>query len=494
MFADVTRNTRFTSDNQSLAKRVGDHNSEHTPSDMNKKSVQEVSKHPSKALAKTDSRHWLPRLFRNSYTRDGEALQTADWCIKIAHAGRRETVNLRTPNQAAAASKAAALYKLLVSDGWDAVLDAYKPKPKPESKTATVGDLLREVKATVGFRDSTFVIYTQALRRIASDIAGVRGDRSRFDYRKGGAKTWSEAVDAIPLAKLDKDAVQRWKLQYIAAAEDTPDAKRRASNTVNAHLRNARALFSPKALEFVRTRLVLPDPVPFTGIKLEKKTSTRYISRINPGQLLAAAQQELAGHPERGSQFIIFVLALLGGLRKREIDLLLWRSVDFERGVIRIEATEYFQPKSEDSIGEVDIAPETLALLKEHRARTEGEFVIQSPNQPRHHVSRLNYRCEADFAALYDWLRSKGVSARKALHELRKECGSIIASQQGIFAAARMLRHADIRVTQEFYADKKERITTGLDALLSAKVTPFPSIVDTQPSGGSKGQHRQAGA
>jgi multidrug efflux pump subunit AcrA (membrane-fusion protein) len=51
--------------------------------------------------------------------------------------------------------------------------------------------------------------------------------------------------------------------------------------------------------------------------------------------------------------------------------------------------------------------------------------------------------------------------------QLRKECGAVIANSMGIFAASRALRHSDIRITSQYYADKKVRITTGLDALLA---------------------------
>lgn len=37
----------------------------------------------------------------------------------------------------------------------------------------------------------------------------------------------------------------------------------------------------------------------------------------------------------------------------------------------------------------------------------------------------------------------------------------------GVLAASRALRHADIRITSQYYTDKKMRITTGLDASLS---------------------------
>ena len=45
--------------------------------------------------------------------------------------------------------------------------------------------------------------------------------------------------------------------------------------------------------------------------------------------------------------------------------------MDFARGVIRIEATEFFQPKSEDSAGDVEVDAEVLEILKgyQHSAK-----------------------------------------------------------------------------------------------------------------------------
>ena len=71
----------------------------------------------------------------------------------------------------------------------------------------------------------------------------------------------------------------------------------------------------------------------------------------------------------------------------------------------------------------------------------------------------------------------KSISARKPLHELRKELGALLASQDVIFAAQRVLRHAQISTTASYYTDKKRRITAGLGALLTATdaAIPFPA-------------------
>ncbi len=418
-----------------------------------------------KAFGKTDVRYWAERVFR----RARGAGEDTHWTAQIQYVGRREQFPLGTPNKAAAAAKARDIYVKLHGRGWDETLALFKPKiepPKPEK--SSVGDLIREVAATASYRGTTYAVYCGALRRIAADIAKINGDPSRFAPNGAGNREWRERVDATPLDLLTAEAIQQWKFEYLKRHKDSPAREHRAVNTVNAHLRNARSLFSSKALAFAGKRLALPERLPFSGVKLEsRRATTRYSSRTDPVALLLAAKTELGEAPECREQFKIFCLALLCGLRKREIDTLLWRSVDLEKGVIRIERTEYFQPKSEDSAAEVDVAPELVALLRGFRGEAKGEFVIESQNPPRYHTSRANYRGERDFEALYTWLAGKGVSARKKLHELRKECGSVIANSMGIFAASRALRHSDIRLTSQYYADKKVRITTGLDSVLS---------------------------
>lgn len=420
-----------------------------------------------KAFGKTDVRYWSEKIFRR--TREGS--EDTHWTAQIQHLGRREQFPLGTPNKAAAAAKARDIYVALHAHGWANTLALHKPKQEePKPLNSSVGDLIREVTASATYRMTTFAVYCGALRRIAADIAKIPASKSRFAPNSPGNQAWREKVDATPLNLLTADAIQQWKLDYLNQHKKSPAREHRAINTVNAHIRNARSLFSEKALAFAGKRLALPALLPFSGVKLEsRRGTTRYSSRIDPAPLLLAAKTELGDVPERREQFKIFCLALLCGLRKREIDTLLWRSVDFEKAVIRIERTEYFQPKSEDSAAEIDVAPELVELLRglKAKAKAKGEFVIESKNPPRYDTSRANYRAEHEFQGLYAWLAGKGVSVGKKLHELRKECGAVIANSMGIFAASRALRHSDIRITSQYYADKKVRITTGLDSILS---------------------------
>lgn len=437
------------------------------------------------SLAKTDARYWLGRLFRNTYGNGDTFSQTRDWCARIARAGRRETFNLGTPNREAAARVAQKIYGSLLSRGWDLTLAEFKPKNAKSTRMASVGELLAEVKATAGFRASTFTAYSQGLRQITAAIAKIEDQpeldkdgqpkydrkkrivrRSRRDHQKGGRDAWVKMVEVQPLDILTPDAVQRWKLAHIEKAGAAPDAARRASNTTGSLLRNARSLFSDRALKHVREKLTLPDPLPFAGLKIPKMTGTRYVSRIDARSLIQAARSELTGEP-----FKIFCLGLFCGLRKREIDTLLWRQVDFHSSQISIEATEYFQPKSEDSVGAVDVDAELLDLLKEWKKHEKGEFVVAPQKRPQALRARSNYRCTRHFVELYKWLRQSGVTDTKKLHTLRKELGAILASEQGIFAAQSVLRHAQISTTAAYYTDKKKRITAGLGIQLTQPLT-----------------------
>lgn len=426
-----------------------------------------------KAVPKTAAAYWLGKVHKPG--------KSPHFNIQIHYRGERHRFPLETAEKTAAAEKARDRFLYLVAHGWAATLAHYKPETVKQRKPATLGEWMLAVKATSELSPSTFTTYCQCLRQIAAEIEKI-GDQpaldengtpkrdkkrriiylSRFDYRTGGRDAWIAKVDSLPLSLLSAAAVQRWKVDYIAKAGNAPDARQRASNSAASLLRCARSLFSAKARKYAAAELILPDPLPFAGVELPRKGSTAYQSKIDAATLIESANAEL-----EGEVFKVFCLGLCCGLRKREIDLLTWTQVDFRKGVIRLERTEYFEPKSEDSIGEVDLEPDLIPLLKGWQSKASGVFVIESTRKPKHQSSRTNYRCQMHFEALYAWLRKQGITARKPLHELRKELGAILASTEGIFAAKSMLRHAQISTTAAYYTDKKRRISSGLGSLLN---------------------------
>ena len=260
---------------------------------------------------------------------------------------------------------------------------------------------------------------------------------------------------------LSPQAIQAWRIQYLSRSGDNPVRQRAARISCNSALRLARSLFSKRILKFVDPKIV-PAELPFRGVEFFSRESMRYQSKFDPSTLLRAAIDELDPDTLK-----VLLLALCGGLRRGEIDRLLWRQVDFERGLIHVEVTEAGALKTEDSAGAVQIDEELAALLRGFRAKAGSEYVIDSGHAiggPAPYGQR--YRCLGIFARLTGWLHAHGITARRAIHELRKEAGSIVATQSGIYAASRFLRHADIAITAAHYADHKERITVPLSALL----------------------------
>lgn len=94
------------------------------------------------------------------------------------------------------------------------------------------------------------------------------------------------------------------------------------------------------------------------------------------------------------------------------------------------------------------------------------------------------YRAEGTHQRLMTWLRAHSVTDARPLHTMRKEIGSIVATEHGLFAAQRYLRHSTPTITAAIYADVKKPITTGLGSLLAPTdaSVPFTAPADETPA------------
>jgi hypothetical protein len=164
----------------------------------------------------------------------------------------------------------------------------------------------------------------------------------------------------------------------------------------------------------------------------------------------------------------------MAGLRRNEIDKLPWSAFRWDEGVIRIEATQFFRPKTSDSEGDVLVDSELLEIFRGYYARRKSEFVIESSTPADPAALYDHYRCQSDIQNLIAWLRSKGVNSKTPLHVLRKEYGSQINARYGLTAASEMLRHADIAVTAAHYVENKHRSVLGFGHLLKGERTIIP--------------------
>jgi integrase len=346
----------------------------------------------------------------------------------------------------------------------------YRPKLAEKKRDVTVGEFIDEVKAKADVEAKTIEGYCKAFRTIVASIFKIDGGKEKFDHHKGGHEKWLARVHGVKLSTLTPVKIQEWKRAYLAKAKRDPLSQRQAKVSVNSFMRRARSLFAADILRHLAVEP--PEPRPFAGVAFEPRQSLKYRSSFAVLELIKEARSDLAeSDPEL---FKIFLLAVMVGLRRKEIDLLEWPSFKWEARVIRIEPTRHFHPKSEDSIGDVPVDSELMEIFRGYRARATGDFVIESDRKPKADVIYDYYRCQEHFEKLAKWLRKKGVKVSKPLHTLRKEYGSQINAIHGIHAASRALRHADI--TNEYYTDSRARVTPGMGHLLKDdKVSDSPA-------------------
>ena len=411
--------------------------------------------------------------------------------VRIAHLKRREWFNTGETQKAKAARQARDIFFFLRSNGWEATLGRFKPTGETPKLDVTIGEYLEAVRTHSTCNEVTLNIYASKLRTLVAEVSGI-AKTSSIAYAKGEAyQKWISRVEGVKLSRLTPPLIQRWKKDRLSTAL-SPEKKAASRRTVNSILRNAKSLFGRRILEEVKgAGIALPHPLPFAEVQMERAQKIRYRSRVAPrggiDWLMITARNELqpeipsldranlrkskaaiAEAKSRREQFKILILALGAGLRRSEIDTLMWEQLDFHSSTIRVETTEYADVKTERSEDSVDVHPSVMGILMGYRSQSTDVFVVESHMSSRiGPASYHHYRCYRHFRKLSAWLRSKGIDDQKPLHSLRKEFGSEILRQGGIFMASAQLRHSDIRTTRDAYSYKKQRVTVDLGQSLT---------------------------
>ena len=426
-------------------------------------SGQEVAKQSGQASqSRFHVDYWKERLYRKTFTRDGERHEVTEFSVRLQHLGRREAFALGSANASVAAVKAKEIATFVEANGWGATLAKFKPEVATKAGICSLGEFLADIKARSHLKPMTVRRYAVKLRKMVADLAkvdaGVKGraKRAKYDHVNGGRKAWLAKVDGQPLDILTPEVVSAWRNQYVAKAGTDPIERKSAERSAASYLRCARSLFTPDVTAMLKVAL---PANPFAGVKLKDPGPQRYHSEINPEWLLACAGRELRQNEPQ--LYLALFLCLWAGLRRKEADLLMWEQIDFQQGQIYIRRTACFEPKTEESQRMIDMAPEALDVLRRFKKGSTSEFVLDGA-QPNPNATYDYYRCDCIWRDLNAWLRRKGVRQQKAIHALRKESGSLIASTFGIEAARQHLGHRDISTTSAHYVDKKNRVEISL--------------------------------
>ncbi len=175
-------------------------------------------------LAKTHQDYWQTRLRKRSFlSRDGKTeTEIPTWQVRLKHLGKESWFNLGTPNRAAAAIKARDIYLSLLSVGWQATLQNFKPGMQVAKDGCTVGKFLDQVKAVSGLKPVTYEIYAKKFRSLVAGVFKIHGGVAKHDYVNGGHKEWLDRVHSVRLNKLTPDRVNAWKVRELKAASRNP--------------------------------------------------------------------------------------------------------------------------------------------------------------------------------------------------------------------------------------------------------------------------------
>lgn len=399
------------------------------------------------------------RVQRNTRKYYGDR-RVAQYLIQLQCRKRRDWFELG-PDLDAAVKKAREIDQYLKLHGWDETRQKFKPEFAAELSELTVGGYLEIVRQHGQLQQNTMFNYACVLRRIVSGVAGINmGGRDKYDGRSNRSN-WRMAVEKVLLNTIRPDVVIKWRDAYVARHPIGSEKRISSEHSANSFIRGARALFAKRVLNRVRIHcpnLALPSPLPFEGVELlpERESDFFYTSQVDAKQLIEDAFRELSGN-----QLVIFVLGIGAGLRRNEMDKLLWVNVDLAEGIVTVAPTKYYRLKSDSSVGKIQLEPRFAEVLRRQAATTHGEFVLFSTNPPKADGERRYYRCDTDFTSLCAWLAQKGITdSTSRIHVLRKEFGSHLAQRRGIFAASAGLRHSTIGVTRKYYVSSKIEPTT----------------------------------
>ncbi|MEC5129554.1 tyrosine-type recombinase/integrase [Verrucomicrobiales bacterium BCK34] len=422
--------------------------------------------------AKNQKSYWKSRVRKRKYQRDGIESESKEYYAILQWAGKRKWIPLGTGNQDNAAAVAAQKYSKLTDGGWDAL----NKKPEGDTADITVGEFLEKIEAVSKVSPRTWGNYSRCLRQITAEIRDLESPKGA-KYKRETYDIWLQKVSDTKLSFLTKDSLVKWTKNYVTTRDKGPDVARKARTSCNTVLRNAKALFNDATLDLAGLSNLAN---PFAGVKGYPPERKRYQSNFDAQRLLETARDELDlpkkedenkhAFFRRKEAFKAMLLFGFTAIRRKEADLLLWKQINFQEGYIDICRTKYFEPKSESAVARIPLDEDAVTLLKAFRKQDpKGEFVLRGP-PPRKVTTHSAYRCDKTFRYLIEWLQNYEVESgerpfaeiQKPLHEVRKEIGALLATNHGIFAAQRFLRHAEIATTERYYSDQKGRITAGL--------------------------------
>jgi len=203
-------------------------------------------------------------------------------------------------------------------------------------------------------------------------------------------------------------------------------------------LRQARAVFSKKAMKlYERLGIDLNCFTYFISYRPRQAEIRPFETSTQEVEQIIARCKRL---PEENPEFHkIYLLGMGCGLRSSEILKARFQDLLELNGQCFLQLPYKTKGGKPQKTG---IPPRVFELLKDYET-APADFIVQGANRPK--------MVQREFVA---WLRNEaGIEDRKPVHRLRKILGARVATQHGIYAAAKTLRHNSVTTTERYYAD-----------------------------------------
>jgi hypothetical protein len=241
-------------------------------------------------------------------------------------------------------------------------------------------------------------------------------------------------ASACTLADLDRDAVLSAHRSFVSRGS-SPD---RGETSARTTLRKARSVFSRDMLPFY------PEGVKNAaeaflaagrGIPCGPASSPGFVP-IPPLTLRAIYRDMIRLRPTYPAAWRFFLLMARCGLSNREAQFA--RGTWLRGSAIHIPASDgAFRPKSKNRVRSIPIRPDRYRRYFSDLEGSPIKLVVNSLWLQR--------------AILAPLLRSHLPDRQKGLYELRKHAGSLVATRDGIYAAARFLGDR-VETAERFYS------------------------------------------
>ena len=276
--------------------------------------------------------------------------------------------------------------------------------------------------------------------------------KTRERYHEIAARWVIPHIGAHKLAKLQREHLKTWHSTLLS----TGLAPR---SVLHAHRLVSRILSEAVAGNIVASNVaakVKPPAVPDAEIE------------ILDADQVAIVLEALRGH----SLYPIAALAISTGMRRGELLALHWSDINLDAATLRCERSveetraglRLKQPKTRAGRRNIALAPDTVAMLRTHRAeQMRLRLALGQGGSPKLVFGTLEDELRSPDNLSRDWCRT--VRAKRlplvSFHSLRHTCASLmIAAGTDILTISRRLGHRKASVTLDTYG----HLVKGKDA------------------------------